>query len=56
MGCGNFRCPPHQVAEKMRRAIETEELKGWLEEVAFAIFDRKVCETFKRVLQEEAQS
>ncbi|KAH7090116.1 hypothetical protein BKA62DRAFT_725744 [Auriculariales sp. MPI-PUGE-AT-0066] len=41
MGCGVYGCPPRQVAEEMRDALQSDEFRGWFRRVDFAVYSTK---------------
>ncbi|KAK7191458.1 hypothetical protein DPSP01_002941 [Paraphaeosphaeria sporulosa] len=59
MGCGAYHCPPHVVAEEMKKAIERDEFRGWFEDLPFAVYaagpvGRQNFEVFEKVFKELA--
>ncbi|KAH7391995.1 hypothetical protein DE146DRAFT_661383 [Phaeosphaeria sp. MPI-PUGE-AT-0046c] len=38
MGCGAYGCPPRAVAREMKAVLESQEFRGWFEDIFFAVY------------------
>ncbi|EHY53521.1 hypothetical protein HRR83_003726 [Exophiala dermatitidis] len=56
IGCGVWKCPPRQMAELLKECLEEPEFQGWFEDVWVGIYDRKVCDVWREVLEDGEES
>lgn len=50
IGCGVWKCPPRQTAELLKDCLEEAEFQGWFEGVWIGIYDKKVHDIWREVL------
>ena len=56
IGCGVWMCPPRQMAELLKDCLEEPEFQGWYEDIWIGIYDQKVHDIWREVLESGASS
>ncbi|KAL2411321.1 hypothetical protein ABEF95_001557 [Exophiala dermatitidis] len=54
IGSGVWKCPPRQIAELLKDYLQEAEFQGWFEDVWVGIYDRKVYDIWREVLESES--
>ena len=56
IGCGVWMCPPRQMAELLKDCLEEPEFQGWYEDIWIGMYDQKVHDIWREVLESGASS
>lgn len=56
IGCGVSMCPPRQMAELVKDCLQEAEFQGWFENVWIGIYDKKVHDIWREVLESGTSS